>query len=180
MKTRFISLFAGASALVLLSGCGDSQESTGAATGGGSGAAAPAKTTETSSAVSSAVNGTVTAVTETAKTTGDEAARIAEKAKKEMQEAAAAAESTMKDAGAAAQETVDKLVAQVKSLIEEGKGAEALDQIKSAVGNLKLSPEQQAKVDDLLKKAQEMLSQDGMKKAADAVGGLLQPKPKEN
>lgn len=131
-------------------------------------------TTET---VKAAVDDAAKAAVETTKTASEEVAKAVEAAKPQLEEAAKVVQTAVADAGAAAQAKFTEMVAEVKKLIAEGKGTEALQKAKAALADLKLTPEQQKMLDDLKAQAQAALSAEGVEKATKAVGDLLKPKP---
>ncbi len=163
MKTYFAGFLALTSALSLLTGCSESSNS-----GAAGGSTPPAPQAPPAPPVA--------AVAETAKKVGAEAVQAVEAAKPQVQEAAKVVQQAVTDAGAAAQQKFNDLVAQVKKLIAEGKGTEAVQALTSATSALKLSPEQQKTLDDLKAQAQAALSKKGAEAATKAVGDLLKPK----
>lgn len=105
-----------------------------------------------------------------------EAPKAVEAPKTVVEEAAKVVQQVAADAGAAAQKQFNDLVADVKKLVAEGKGPEALAKLQSAVSGLKLTGDQQGTLDALKKQIQEAVSQKGVEAATKAVGDLFKPK----
>lgn len=101
---------------------------------------------------------------------------VAEAPKTVVEEAAKVVQQVAADAGAAAQKQFNDLVAEVKKLVADGKGPEALAKLQSAVSGLKLTGDQQGTLDALKKQVQEAMSQKGVEAATKAVGDLFKPK----
>lgn len=137
----FAALLAG---LALLSGCGDSSSSNGGAAQTMSETAEAAK--KSASDATAAVGQAATDATAVVKKTADEAS-------------------------AAINTQYQSAVEAVKKLIADGKGSEALAKLKDLTANLKLTPEQQKMVDDLMAQAQKALGSttDAAKKTADSL-----------
>lgn len=142
-----LALLAGAA---LLAGCGDSSSSDSSNPAGSASAA-------------------ISEATEAAKKTASDATAAASAAAADV---ADAAKKTTDSAVAAVNAQYQSAVEAVKKLIADGKGAEALAKLKDLTANLKLTPEQQKMVDDLMAQAQKALAggTDAAKKAAE---GLL-------
>ena len=171
MKTPILTTLAALGLSALLTGCGDSSSSSSstAVTPPPAPPAAPAKPVEAATK----------AATEAAKTVSQETAKVADATKEKVAEAAKAVQAAVAEAGPAAQEKFTALVADVKKLIADGKGTEAVQKVQAALANLKLTPEQQKIIDDLKQQAQEALSKKGVEAATKAVGDLLAPKPQK-
>jgi hypothetical protein len=168
------SLLLAAAGLIWV-GCGDNSGGSGSAgTGGGMDSGGGSKE---SAPVAAAVESAAKAAVETTKSASQEVVKAVEAAKPQLQEAAKAVQDAAADVGAAAQAKFNEVVAEVKKLISEGKGSDALAKVNSLFSNLKLTPEQQKTLEDLKKQAQEALSKSGVDSAAKAVGDLLKPKP---
>lgn len=176
MKTHCITVAALLAALTAVTGCGDNSGSTSTpppaapAPASPPPAAMPAKPAE---APKPPVVVPPAPVVDTNK--------VVEAAKTAAQEAAKVARDVAADVAAAAQKQFDTTVAEVKALIAEGKGSEALSKIQSAFSSTKLSSDQQSVVDGLKKQIQEAVTKAGVEKgvdaAAKAVGDLFKPKP---
>lgn len=151
--TFAIALLAG---VALLPGCGDSSSPSSSP----GGAATPAMSESAEAARKSA--------SDTASAVGQAASDATTAARDAASDAAAAAKKTAADAADAVSAQTQSLMDQVKKLIEDGKGSEAMAKLKE-LGNLKLTPEQQTMVDDLMAQAQKALggTADAAKKAAD-------------
>lgn len=141
-----LALLAGAA---LLAGCGDSSSSDSSSPAGSASAA-------------------ISEATDAAKKTASEAAATVEKA---ATDATAAAKKTTDSAVAAVNAQYQSAVEAIKKLIADGKGTEAMAKLKDLTANLKLTPEQQKMVDDLMAQAQKALAggTDAAKKAADSL-----------
>jgi hypothetical protein len=166
MKTNWFMTLVGSALVLGLSGCSDPNAPADDATPG-TNAAAPASP-------SAPITGALTATVERV---GTEVTQAVEAAKPQVQEAAAAVQKAATETGAAMQAQFNAVVEDVKKLIAEGKGTEAMQKITSALGSFKLTPEQQKVIDDLKQKAQAAFSKEGVDAATKAVGNLLQPKP---
>ncbi len=92
------------------------------------------------------------------------------------QEAAKVAQQFAVDAGATAQKQFTDLVTDVKQLVADGKTAEAITRLQTAISSLKLSADQQRIVDSLKKQAQDAVTQKGVDAATKVVGDLFKPK----
>jgi Spy/CpxP family protein refolding chaperone len=90
----------------------------------------------------------------------------------EVKGAAQAVSEAVTEAGAAAQEAFSSLAADVKRLLDEGKAAEAAQRIQNAISQLKLTPEQRQRVEELMAQAQDLIKKKGAE-AANAVSGFL-------
>ncbi len=176
MKKALKTALAVVGAGVIWTGCGDNSGGSASGSGSESGSAAPGAGTAAES-VKAAVDDAAKTAVETTKAASQEVARAVESAKPQLEEAAKVVQAAVADAGAAAQAKFTEMVAEVKKLIDEGKGAEALQKAKAALANLKLTPEQQKMIDDLKAQAQAALSSEGVDKATKAVGDFLKPKP---
>jgi hypothetical protein len=166
MTTKWITTLTALSAAALLAGCGEGTDTT---------------TTDTNAAASATgvlprVSETAAAnLSESAKAAGAEVAKVADSAKAELKTAASAVGEALSDAGGVAQEKLDDLTAQVKQLIKDGKGSEAAQKLQSAMANLKLTPEQKQKLEELVKQAQSALAK-GVETASSAAENLLKAK----
>lgn len=166
MKTTWLVTLAGSALVLGLSGCSDPNAPSEETTPGTTNAAA----VSTSAQVAGALTATVERV-------GTEVTQAVEAAKPQVEEVASAVQKAATETGAAMQAQFNTVVEEVKKLIADGKGTEALQKITSALGSFKLTPEQQKVIDDLKQKAQAAFSKEGVDAAAKAVGNLLQPKP---
>lgn len=176
MKTFLMATVTALGLAVLSTGCSDSTESDDAAAPSGtSSAGGPA------GSVAPAVESINGSVSEAARTAAEGASKVADQAKAGIQDAAQRVEQAVGEAGAAAQAKFNEWMGEVRKLVDEGKGTEALQKLQSAMGNWQLTPEQQKMIDDLKKRAQEALQKSGaqIQDAAKAVGGLLQPRTPE-
>ena len=123
-----------------------------------------------------AVEAAAKTAAETTKAASQEVSKAMEAAKPHLQEAAKVVKAAVNDASVAAQAQFTNVVADVKKLIAEGKGSEAMQKVKTAIGDFKLTPEQQKSIDDLLQQAKAALSKENVESAKKAVGDLLKPK----
>jgi hypothetical protein len=121
---------------------------------------------------------TAKSVTDATQAAGTEAAKVADATKAGLQDTAKAVQKAVADAGPAAQQAFNDLVTEVKKLIADGKGTEAVQRIQSALSSLKLTPEQQKLIEDLKAQARAVLSKSGVSGASKTAGDVLQPKPK--
>lgn len=165
MNRYLIACLAAVGLATFATGCSESSETSGSGT-------------TTGGAASSAVDSTKSAVESAAGAVSEAAKKAGETTAAEVKDAAKAVQGAVADAGAAAQQKVNDLIAEARKLIADGKGSEALQKIKAAVANLKLTPEQQKMIDDLTKQAQAALAKTGAgaEAAAKAVGEALKPK----
>lgn len=174
MKTRSIlaaaALFA---ALAALTGCGDNSSTTSAPP--------PPPAAPPAAAAAPKPVEPPKPVVEAPKAPAIDTNKVVEVAKTAAQEAAKVAKDVAADVAAAAQKQFDATVAEVKALLAEGKGSEALAKIQSAFSSMKLSGDQQSVVDGLKKQIQETITKTGVEKGVDAaskaVGNLFKPKP---
>lgn len=129
--------------LALLTGCGDSSSPSGS-------------TSQTMSEATAAAK----------KSASDATAAVGQAAT----DATAATKQAASDAATAVNTQATALLDQAKKLIQDGKGSEAMAKLKD-LGNLKLSPEHQKMVDDLMAQAQKALggATDAAKKTADSL-----------
>lgn len=181
MKTSLIALSATLGLASLLTGCGDNSTSSGGGAGGSASPPPPAPApaaAPVAEAAKKAVDSAAQATTEAAKAVGQETAKAADATKEKLQEAAKAVQAAVAEVAPAAQEKFNALVAEVKKLIADGKGTEAVQKLQSAFSGLQLTPEQQKMVDDLKKAAQDALSKKGIEAATKAASDFLAPKPK--
>ena len=166
-----------AAAGLFVTGCGDSGTTNSASTppppppAPAPAAPAPAKPAEP-----------VKTVTEAAKPVVAEADKAAAAAKTAAENDAKVAKDVAADVAAAAQKQFDATVAEVKKLVAEGKGTEALAKVQSAFSSMKLTGDQQSVVDGLKKQIQEAVTKAGVEKGVDAaskaVGDLFKSKSK--
>jgi UDP-N-acetyl-D-mannosaminuronic acid transferase (WecB/TagA/CpsF family) len=136
----------------LLTGCGESTSSS-----------------DGSSTQGSAAGGALDAA---AKSAGDAVTDAAQAAQNAATDAAAAVKDAAKDAAAATTSQFQSLYDQAKQLVADGKGSEAVAKLTELTQKLKLTPEQQQMVSDLIAQAQKSLggAADAAKKSLD---GLL-------
>ncbi len=165
---QLLPLFGAAALALFATGCGEAPESTSNTSGSGS---------DTLKNVSTEVGKAVEAAKTEANKAGAEVGKAVEAAKEGASGAAKAVQQVASEAGAAAQEKLTALAAEVKKLIAEGKGSEAMQKLQAAIANLKLTPEQQKMIDDLKAQISQALSKDGVDSAKKAVTDALKPKP---
>jgi hypothetical protein len=162
MTTKWIITLTAISAAALLAGCGEASDTTTTDTNAAASATGVLPRAETAAAD----------LSESARAAGTEVAKVADTAKAELKTAATAVGEALSDAGAVAQEKFEDLTAQVKQLIEDGKGTEAAQKLQAAMANLKLSPEQKQKLQDLAQEAQSAIAR-GVETASKAAGELF-------
>lgn len=147
MKSKVIAGCVALGAAAWLAGCGDENMSSAPATKPAAAPPAPA-------APAAPPTPAAPAPVEAAKpAVPAEAPKAAEAAKTQVQDAANAVKAAA--AGAAVQKQLTDLAAEVKGLIAEGKGTEALQRLTDGLKGLKLNPDQQKFVDGLKQQAQE-------------------------
>jgi len=105
-----------------------------------------------------------------------ETEKAVEAVKTQAAEAAKVVQTVATDAAAAAQKKFNDLVAEVKTLLAEGKGTEALQKLQGSISGMKLSTDQQSIVDTLKKQVQDSMAKKGAEAATKAVGDLFKPK----
>jgi len=167
MKHSLITTLVMLGAGLLWTGCGDSASDSGSAEGGG-----------TVEPMRAAVESAAKSAADATKAAGDEVTKAYEAAKPQLEEAAKAVRAAAADAGAAAQAAFTDAVSEVRKLIQDGKGSEAMQKLNAALANLKLTPEQKEKIEELKRKAQEVFSAKGVESAKQAASDLFKPKPK--
>lgn len=151
-------------AAIMLTGCGDTGDQT-----------SPPATNAAVDSVSRSVQAAAQDLRDTARTASTEAGKVADSAAGELKEAGKAVGQAVEDATAAAREKIDTLTSEVNRLIADGKGSEALQKLQASLSDLKLTPEQKQKIDELMAKAKDTLK-DGAAAATQAIGGLVKPK----
>ncbi len=157
-------------AIALLTGCGESPDmSTPPATNAPTGATNAGINVDKVSQTMAAVSDTIR---EKAQNASDATARSTEAAAAHLKDAGATVEKVVSDTTAAAREKFDALTAEVDHLIDSGKGSEAVHRLQAAAADLKLTPEQKQKVDDLFARAKDAMKK-GVETASQAVGDLL-------
>ncbi|MBL9136032.1 MAG: hypothetical protein JNK85_09200 [Verrucomicrobiales bacterium] len=145
-------------------GCGESPDTAGTSPATPPPPAAPSQPAST------------TPVAEAPKAVAADVPKAAEQVKTATQETVAQVKDAAAAAASAAESTFNDLVAQVKKLIADGKGSEAVQVLTTGLSGLKLTDSQQKVIDDLKVKAQELISKKGLDAAKGAVGNLLKPK----
>ena len=166
MSTQWKALLMALGAAVLATGCGDNSNSAGNN---------PATPPPPAAKVES-VPPAPAPVAEATKAVAAEAPKTVEAVKAATQEAVAQVKDATAAAASAAETKFSDLVAQVKKLIADGKGTEAVQTLTTGLSNLKLTDSQQKIVDDLKTKAQDVIAKKGVDAAKSAVGNLLKPK----
>ncbi|MCC7376564.1 MAG: hypothetical protein IT581_18035 [Verrucomicrobiales bacterium] len=166
MSTQWKALLMALGAAVLATGCGESSNSA-----GNSPAAPPPPAAKAEPAPPAPAP-----VAEAPKAVVAEAPKAAEAVKSATQEAVAQVKDATAAAANAAETKFSDLVTQVKKLIADGKGTEAVQTLSTGLSNLKLTDSQQKIVDDLKTKAQDVIAKKGVDAAKSAVGNLLKPK----
>ena len=165
---QFLPLFGAAALALFATGCGESAESPGSSSG---------STSDNLKAVGAEVGKAVDTAKTEANKAGAEVGKALEAAKEEASGAAKAVQQAASEAGSAVQEKLSALAAEVKKLIAEGKGSEAMQKLQGAIANLKLTPEQQKMIDDLKAQISQAVSKEGVDAAKKAVTDALKPKP---